>query len=238
MRLFTRIISIGLLLSVCISFNSCNSSKNKHSNIHEVVVKEVLQAGDYTYLNVTEGDSTRWIAAPAIEAVTGKTYYYKGGSLIKNFKSKELNRTFDAVVLIENLSAEPIPEKENNGAGSDSGALKKPGKPVLTKKDMKIEPAKGGISIEELYKNKANYSGKTVKVRGVVTKLNEGIMDKNWIHLQDGTDYKGDFDLTATSADLTATVGDTITLEGKIALDKDFGYNYFYKVLMENTVKK
>ena len=63
-------------------------------------------------------------------------------------------------------------------------------------------------------------------------------MDKNWIHLQDGTSSDKDFDLTATSPDLKATVGDTLTLEGKIILDKDFGYNYFYKVLMENAMKK
>jgi hypothetical protein len=28
-------------------------------------------------------------------------------------------------------------------------------------------------------------------------------------------------------------VGDNITIEGKVTLDKDFGYGYFYNVLLE-----
>jgi hypothetical protein len=238
MKLFSRIIGIIAIVSVLVSVG-CGSSKEKKSNIHKVVVKEVLQAGEYTYLNVTEDDSTRWVAAPAVEAVVGKTYYYQGGLVMKNFKSVTLKRTFSQVIFIDNISTEPISEAKSNALTTDSATLSKStGKPVIVKKDVKVEAVKGGITIAELYKNKASYSGKTVKVRGVLTKINEGIMNKNWFHLQDGTEFGGDFDLTATSADLTAVVGDTLTLEGKIALDKDFGYSYFYKVIMEEAVKK
>jgi hypothetical protein len=58
-------------------------------------------------------------------------------------------------------------------------------------------------------------------------------MKRNWIHIQDGTEYSGKFDLTATT-DIEATVGETLTLEGTITLDKDFGYGYSYEVLMED----
>jgi len=57
-------------------------------------------------------------------------------------------------------------------------------------------------------------------------------MGKNWIHIQDGTEGEGVYDLTITSLQ-NVSVGDTVTFEGKIALDKDFGYGYFYNVLME-----
>ena len=40
------------------------------------------------------------------------------------------------------------------------------------------------------------------------------------------------FDLTITTNNMVS-VGDTLTFEGKIALDKDLGYGYFYSVLME-----
>ena len=66
----------------------------------------------------------------------------------------------------------------------------------------------------------------------MVTKFNAEIMERNWIHLQDGTEHKGNFDLTVTS-DNRVNVGDTICIEGKIALDKDFGYGYFYEIIME-----
>jgi len=62
-------------------------------------------------------------------------------------------------------------------------------------------------------------------------------MGKNWIHIQDGTDYKGSFDLAITSA-ISVMVGDTLTFEGKITLDKDLGYGYFFDVLMEDAQVK
>lgn len=102
----------------------------------------------------------------------------------------------------------------------------------IEKKNVKITPGEGCITIADLFANKKTFDGKVVKVKGKVTKFNEAIMGKNWIHIQDGTEYKGDFDLTVTT-DTYAPVGDTITFEGKIALDKDFGYGYKYKVLME-----
>ena len=58
-------------------------------------------------------------------------------------------------------------------------------------------------------------------------------MGKNWIHLQDGTDFKGKFDLTVTTNE-TVNEGDKISVEGMITIDKDFGYGYFYEVLMED----
>lgn len=100
------------------------------------------------------------------------------------------------------------------------------------KEDIKLDPAQGGITIAGLFENKNNYSGKVVKIRGKITKVNPAIMGKNWIHLQDGTEFNGQFDLTITS-DLELQPGSIITIEGKIVLDKDFGYGYSYAVLME-----
>jgi hypothetical protein len=100
------------------------------------------------------------------------------------------------------------------------------------KEEIKIDPAQGGITISDLISNKKNYSGKTVKIRGKVTKVNTAIMGKNWIHIQDGTESGGQFDLTITSK-IVPNLGDVFTFEGTIALDKDFGYGYTYPVMME-----
>ena len=101
------------------------------------------------------------------------------------------------------------------------------------KADIRIEPCSGCITIGKLFANKKSYSGKKIKVKGVVTKVNEAIMEKNWVHIQDGTDSEGEFDLTITTT-RSVSVGDTVTFEGVIALDKDFGYGYFYNILMED----
>jgi hypothetical protein len=50
-------------------------------------------------------------------------------------------------------------------------------------------------------------------------------MGKNWIHIQDGIEKDGKFDLTIASKEI-AKLGETIILSGKLSVDKDFGYGY------------
>ena len=103
---------------------------------------------------------------------------------------------------------------------------------AIEKMNIAVEPCEGCITISDLLANKKSYSGKVIKVKGKVTKYNPGIMGKNWVHIQDGSEFEGGFDLTVTT-DNQAIVGEIITFKGKIVLDKDFGYGYFYNVLME-----
>lgn len=103
---------------------------------------------------------------------------------------------------------------------------------IVKKMDIKLEPCDGCTSISSLLSNKQSFSGKVIRVKGQVTKFNPEIMGKNWVHIQDGSEFQGGFDLTITT-DKKVSLGDTVTFEGKIVLDKDFGYGYFYNVLME-----
>jgi hypothetical protein len=70
-------------------------------------------------------------------------------------------------------------------------------------------------------------------VKGEITRFNAAIMERNWIHIQDGTEFEGQFDLAATSTE-TFEVGSTVVLEGVLAADLDFGYGYTYEILLEN----
>ncbi|MDR2887128.1 MAG: hypothetical protein LBV26_03855 [Bacteroidales bacterium] len=107
------------------------------------------------------------------------------------------------------------------------------GKPVINKIDVKIAPCADCITIEKIIANKKDLAGKTVSVKGMVTKVNEGIMDKNWIHIQDGTESEGIFDFTVTS-NQTIKNGDSAIFKGTIAVEKDFGFGYSYDIIMEN----
>lgn len=239
MRIFISIIGLFAFTFFLQSCGSSDSKTKKNPNMHTVVVQEVLQAGQYTYLRVTEDDEERWLAAPSITAAVGGTYYYTGGTEMKDFKSKELNRTFESVYFIDLISSEPITDATTTAVDTSSASAMTQhiAKTTTDKADVKITAVAGGVTIGDLYKNKASYDGKTVKVRGMVTKFSSAIMDKNWIHLQDGTEYDGNFDLTVTSLEEVAA-GDTVTVEGKVALDKDFGFNYFYKVIVEDAAVK
>ena len=76
---------------------------------------------------------------------------------------------------------------------------------------------------------------KSIRIQGKVTRFNEAIMETNWVHIQDGTEYSGKYDLTATT-DNVVQVGSIIIIEGKVTLAKDFGYGYSYEVLMEKAI--
>lgn len=121
---------------------------------------------------------------------------------------------------------------EEKKTGTPMTGQKHQAQAVTSKADVKIEPCADCLTIGRLIADKKSFSGKTIRVKGLVTKVNEQIMGKNWIHIQDGTEAEGVFDLTVTSSQ-NVTIGETVTFEGKIALDKDFGYGYFYSVLME-----
>ena len=93
-------------------------------------------------------------------------------------------------------------------------------------------------TIEALYQEKAELSGHQVQLRGKIVKVNNAIMNRNFLHLQDGTGKDGSNDLTITSQD-TADVGDEVVVTGTITVDKDFGAGYTYPILLEQaTVSK
>ena len=159
-----------------------------------------------------------------------------------DFESKELSRKFAVVYFLESISKTPeivareampnphtsMPEIMDSASSANYTA-----KVVVEKENVSVQPAEQGITIAELLSDKQKYAGETIRIKGKVTKFNAKIMKRNWIHIQDGTEYAGKFDLTATT-DIEATVGETLTLEGNIVLDKDFGYGYSYEVLMED----
>ena len=142
---------------------------------------------------------------------------------MKDFKSNELNRTFASVMFLKEVQSDKF---KNESVPSNHL------KPKTEKQNIVIVPVEGTISIAELFGNATNYANKIIRIQGKVVKFNSNIMGKNWIHLQDGTEKDGKNDLTITT-DQKAAVGEVITVEGKITLDKDFGSGYFYDIIME-----
>ncbi len=235
--------SIYYFVFALVLLASCNNAKVKKTEskpstpnetmapaveMHTVVAKDVIQTSGYTYLLLTENGKDYWAAVTRFEAEKGKTYYYKTGMEMQNFKSKELNRVFESIQFIMELSDQPIREKK-------AEALTTKGRQSIERVEgLKVEPVTGAIKLADLFANKATYAGKKVKVTGQVVKFSAEIMSKNWIHLQDGTEANGSYDLTITTLD-TVAVGAVVTLEGVLAVDKDFGYGYKYDVILEDS---
>ncbi len=219
-----------ITLTVSCNFKKKGSSVQKENtlpNSHLVTVTDVIQTGSYTYLKLKEGDKEYWAAVTAMDAKAGQTYYYNQSMEMKDFKSKELNRTFSSIFFIDNFSEKPLTAKKPE-------TLKTTGRQMVERvSDLKINPAAGGLTISILMSNKSQYDGKIVRISGKVIKFSADIMSKNWVHLQDGTESSGEYDLVITTKEVVKT-GDVVTFEGKIFLNKDFGYGYKYDVLMED----
>lgn len=204
------------------------TANHSESDLHQVVVKESLNTERYTYLNVTENDHNFWIAIPRKEVEIGATYYYKGGLLKKNFQSQEFNRVFETLYLVSDVQPHPVnPE----GSALDEALS---GNQMVADGPIEITPAEGAIAISTLMSNLNKYEGKLVKITGKCTKVNPMIMGRNWVHIKDGS---GDFDLTVTTLE-NIPLGAVVSLEGAIALNKDFGAGYRYNVIMESAVLK
>lgn len=236
--------SLIVILFVLVGFSGC-VKKNKvptaqnlaNPAMHEVKVAEVIQTSNYTYLKVTDNGTENWVAVTRQEAAVGETYYYDQALEMKNFNSKELNRTFETIYFVQGLSKQPIAAAAAPPAGMGMGgdmAAKHTGKIVLEKKaGITIAPAAGSISIAQLWADKDKYSGKVIQIKGQVVKINEQVMGKNWIHIQDGSGDSGNFDLAVTTLD-GMKMDDVVTFEGTITLNKDFGAGYFYEIIMED----
>jgi hypothetical protein len=226
-NLFTMLAGIILLTASCRTKNKAN--ENLAPNVHKITAEEVVQSSNYTYVRVKEDNRETWIAIAKREVEAGKSYYYQPSIEMANFESKELKRTFTTIVFVDKFSDMPILPAEKFTISDPPKGVQ----PAVAKEGIKVEKAKGGITIAELYSGRDSYAGKTVKIKGEVVKFNAEIMGKNWVHLQDGTNNNGAFDLTITTGDITK-VGETVTFEGTVALKKDFGAGYFYEVIIEN----
>ncbi len=90
-------------------------------------------------------------------------------------------------------------------------------------------------TVEALNVEKAQLNGKQVAFKGKVVKVNNNIMKKNFLHVQDGTGKEGTNNIIVTSAQ-TAKEGDMVSIVGKVTLDRDFGSGYLYPLIVEDAV--
>ncbi len=201
-------------------------------DLHTVRVNEILPTERYVYLNVSEKNKKFWIASRKQDVEKGGTYFYRAGLLKTNFESKEYQRVFDTIYLVSNL----VGEDHSKNAVLPNNTPSQVAAPTTQKEDIPTHTEKnvvhkGTIKISDLVNDPKKYEGHTVQISGTCVKVNPNIMDRNWIHLQDGS--KNDFDLVITSSSFVPE-GSKVTLQGMVALNRDFGAGYRYDLILEN----
>lgn len=199
-------------------------------------ISETMNSGGYTYMHLQNGGKDLWAAGPEFDAKVGEVVAVSLDMPMQGFESKTLKRTFPLLYFVAEVgrngqqasgSRTPAAPAMATGHGADRAAA------VVAK----LEPPAGGMSIADVFTRREALSGKPVLVRGTVVKFNGGIMDRNWLHIQDGsgTSDAHNNDLTVTT-DAAVKVGDVVTLSGVLGTKKDFGAGYAYDAILEKAV--
>jgi len=205
-------------------FNKENENISPDQAVHQVKILELLNTDKYSYLKVIEQDEPYWIATVKADYQIGDIYLYRGGLLKTHFHSDEYDRIFEKLYLVSEIKKLSDNEQminvqtQESESNTVSDQFKKPDIPGLT-------------DLSQIVSSPQEYKGKTVKIYGEVMKVNPDIMDRNWLHIKDGT--ADDFDFVITTQSFIP-VGHAIAFEGSIAINKDFGAGYTYAIIMEN----
>lgn len=195
---------------------------------------EVLESQDavgYTYLRLKTKTGETWAAVNQTTITKGAVVTLENTMVMKNFESRALHKTFPSIVF---GSIQGDAKSASSPQGDIAGI-----KPNLSMVNVSKATGANAYTVSEVAGGAKALKDKPVQVHGKVVKFNAGIMDKNWIHLRDGTgkDADGSNDVLVTTTESTQ-VGAVITVSGTVHTDKDFGAGYAYKVLIEDAKLK
>lgn len=225
-------------------------------------VKETINASGYTYMLVTSAGKDTWVAIPETPVKQGSSVNYYQGMEMKNFNSKTLNRTFPSIIFssgiaastdrqatpaakrsdsndsfasavkAERTTAAPAAINDTQPSAGSAGAIV-----PLAEISIKKATAPNGYSVSELFTKAKDITGNKIQIRGKVMKVSRAIMGRNWVHLQDGTGdpMKNTHDLVVTTNE-NVELDATVTFEGVIIANKDFGAGYKYDAIVEEAI--
>ncbi len=209
-------------------------------------VTERIDASTYTYLKLATPEGEVWTAVPETQVPVGAEVEVVNGARMDGFESKSLNRRFDKIVFgylsggsggtATAVAPRPAPTPEGGPMASvgdqHAAAAAGPAQAI----DVKVPKAEGpdAKTVAEVWAQKAKLKDSKVRVRGRVVKATQA-MNKTFLHLRDGTGSAEakDNDITVTSQD-AAQKGDTVTINGIVHTDVDFGAGYAYPVIIED----
>jgi hypothetical protein len=187
-------------------------------------VLEVIHAEAYTYLRVKTREGEAWSAIPKAEVERGREVNLVPHTVAENFESKALKRKFDRVLFASladpKAAKDPLRSKPAVAAARVAKVAKGTGAEART--------------VEEVIAGRKALKDKVVIIRGQVVKVTNGVMGKNWLHLQDGSgsSAQGTHDIVVTTTDAIA-VGDVVDARGTVRIDVTVGPGYAYDVLVD-----
>lgn len=217
----------GLIPLASAGQNTADEKKIAPDLIHGKITK-VINAANYTYTEIESDNKKFWAAGPVTPLTIGDMVSFSTGMPMENFHSKSINKDFSVLYFVARF----ITDKDNATITTPSAIS--PHAQISKKqahdKIPNIDKLDNGATISEIYNQKTLLKGKTIRLRGQVTKFTPHVMGKNWLHIRDSSSQD---DLTVTTNNISA-IGDIVIIEGKLNLDKDYNYGYVYPVIIED----
>ena len=144
-----KLLSIILLFSIMILIG-CESKENQELTEQEVMKSEPhiakvidkIPAKGYTYLQVSENKNDFWIAVPTMEVEIGETVYFSRYMVMQDFKSDNIDKSFDEILFVEDARKSPTPDEMKN---IHSGVAS------VEKQNITIDPVKDGKTIQQIF---------------------------------------------------------------------------------------
>jgi len=225
------LVAVLLVLGVGIGWAAEKPTPAQAASIKGKVL-EVKDVDSYTYLLLKTKDGETWAAVGKAPIKKGADVTIENATVMSNFESKTLKKTFDKIVFgtLGGAGAGAA------GAGAEMAAAHSGIAKAADVKDVKVPKAGGpdARTVAEIVSKRTELKDKTVVVRGKVVKYTPEVMGKNWIHLRDGSGSASDntHDVLVTTKD-QAKIGDVVVVKGIVHTDRDLGSGYSYKVLVE-----
>jgi hypothetical protein len=196
-------------------------------------ILETMNAGGYTYMRLDTPNGEVWTAVRETKVKKGATVTVEAQMVAEKFQSSSLHRTFDKLIM--GIIADAPAAATQLAMPGPMGSAMEHMTSASNIGDVKVPKAEGGRTIAETWAKRNDLKDQPVLIRGKVVKFLGGIMGKNWIHLRDGSGTRaaGNDDITVTT-DGIAKVGDVVTVNGTVRVDKDFGAGYLYPVIVED----
>ncbi|MFK5976261.1 MAG: hypothetical protein QM493_07130 [Sulfurovum sp.] len=241
----TTLLSTAIYANPHASAPSTNTaSTNSSVKIYYGIIKQIEDANEYLYAKVDENGTELWISIYKADVIVGDKIGYDKQAIMSPFRSNILKRDFKQMIFASSVK---LPERltkakkmgdvvdlkdspENMGIGMS--AEKK-----IT--EMKPFVKKDSYTVSEIKMWRKELSGQTINLEANVFKISSNIMKMDWVHLGYGEyDRLKSDDLVFTAKHATIKVGDKVVATGKVVVDKDFGFGYFYKVIIQESTFK
>ncbi len=193
-------------------------------------VQEAISVSSYSYLRLATEAGDQWVAVLKEDFSPGDTIDFEINLVMRDFKSKELERSFDLIYFGQRQAKHPA----NGNSGPTPNAGTQEPKQKVQQKVAPFQPSSDLQSIADLFQHADELVEQEVRFQGEVVKLTQGVMGTNFLHVQDGSgsaETKNN-DIVVLVKNNPPSIGSRTQFKATLKRDIDYGSGYRFPVLL------